>query len=121
MSAEPLRLIIVEDEAFIAMWLEQELKQSGFVVLGRAATGEAAVDLAKDSRPDVCLFDIRLAGTMDGIDAARIVQQIYGPRIVFMTGYPDPAVESRARKLHPIAYLVKPIEVRRLSDILAES
>ncbi|MFP4375361.1 MAG: response regulator [Spirochaetaceae bacterium] len=121
MNATPLRIIIVEDEAFVAMWLEQELTQSGFAVLGRVATGEAAVELAAEVRPEACLFDIRLAGDLDGIDAARRVRQFCDAKIIFMTGYPDSAIESRARELHPTAYLVKPVKIRQLQRVLSGS
>lgn len=121
MRATPSRIIIVEDEAFVAIWLEQELTQSGFAVLGRVATGEAAVELAAETRPEICLFDIRLAGNLDGIEAARQVRQICDAKIIFMTGYPDSAIELRAQELRPTAYLVKPVRIRQLQRVLWES
>src|SRR5712671_78232 len=66
----PARILIVEDDYFVATALEQDLTDAGFEVVGIAVTAEEALDLGNLHRPALAVMDIRLAGARDGIDAA---------------------------------------------------
>ncbi|MGB5950959.1 MAG: response regulator transcription factor [Ornithinimicrobium sp.] len=71
MSTESLRVVIADDHDIVRTGLAMVLSaQPGIEVVGQAATGTEAVALARDLRPDVCLFDIRMP-EMDGIEATR--------------------------------------------------
>ena len=70
-----VNVLVVEDEHIVALDLGQRLKRLGYVVVGRAATGEKALLLARDKRPDLIIMDIKLKGEMTGIDAARLIQR----------------------------------------------
>lgn len=113
-----LSLILVEDEIIIAICLKNDLEKAGFTVLGRAATGEEAIRLVMKFKPDLVLMDIRLAGEMDGIEAARKIKAAGDTQIVFMTGYPDTESRERAGSVNPVAYLNKPIDLESLFRIL---
>ncbi len=113
-----LRILIVEDEVFLAMGLEMILTKAGYEVCQTVATGEDAVIAVQQESPDVILMDIRLAGDIDGIEAARQIQACSKTPIIFMTGYSDNAVENRARKLNPLAYCTKPVRIYELQPIL---
>lgn len=112
-------LLVVEDEVLVAMALERDLRIAGFEVLGRAATGEGAIQFAADRGPDIILMDIRLAGEMDGVEAARIIKSRNDVSIIFMTGYSDADSRTRASAVKPLAYLNKPVEPRTLLRILS--
>lgn len=115
-----MRVLIVEDEALSAMMLESKIRSAGFEPLKPAATGEAAIEAARASRPEAILMDIRLAGPMDGIEAAgRILAEAEAaglprPRLVFMSGYQDEEYLSRAAALRPEAFLPKPLDLSAL-------
>jgi CheY-like chemotaxis protein len=64
------RILIVEDEPIIAWDLQRRLTRLGYVVLGSVSSGQDALEKALALKPDLILMDIRLAGTMDGIEAA---------------------------------------------------
>ena len=64
-------ILIVEDEAIVAEDLASKVRQLGYDVAGITATGEEAIELARQQRPSLVLMDIRLAGAMDGIEAAQ--------------------------------------------------
>ncbi len=113
------RILIAEDEAFSAMWLELELTRAGFSVLPPVASGEDAVETARRHRPDLLLMDIRLAGEMDGIDAAGEIRATYACDVVFMTGYSDPELRERANRLAPLSYITKPIRIAELKHTIA--
>jgi DNA-binding NarL/FixJ family response regulator len=66
-----IRVIIADDQEIVRTGLRMILDaQPGITVIGEAADGQRAVELARRLRPDVCLFDIRMPG-MDGIEATR--------------------------------------------------
>ena len=111
-------LLVVEDEAMTAWLLSQSLQHMGYTVCGPVATGEAAVQAAADEQPDVVLMDIRLAGPMDGIEAAERIAAQREVSIIFMTGYSDQETKSRALALHPAAYLVKPVTPEHIVPVL---
>ena len=113
------RVLIVEDESLTAMALASYLQGIGYKVLGLSATGEDAVLKAKTVRPDIIFMDVRLAGKMDGIEAAEIIARAEPVSIVFMTGYSTQAVIERAAAHAPAGYLVKPIDFSDINGILS--
>ena len=117
--AESISVLIAEDEAILSMYLEMILKRSGFLVVGSVSTGEEAVAVALETKPDAVLMDVRLAGSMDGVDAAQQISSSVCSAIVFMTGYSNEEIRQRAEGIHPFAYLVKPFEKTELLDTLS--
>lgn len=107
--SERKRILIVEDEAVNALALQIMLKSAGFDVIGSVAKGEKAVDEAIEKKPDLVLMDIRLAGEIDGIEAARRIKDLSDIPIIFMTGYAERIIENRANELNPVGFLTKPI------------
>ncbi len=112
------RILVVEDEAMIALCLEMELKKAGYVLCKRVARGEDAVLTALRDLPDVILMDIRLAGPIDGIEAAHRIQAATTIPVIFMTGYPDKAIEERARALSPLGFFVKPVRLSAIRPLI---
>ncbi len=112
-------VLVVEDEALIAMGITRCLTSLGYAVRGPSATGEAAIELATGDPPDVVLMDIRLSGRLSGIEtAARLREQGLNVPIVFLTAYADPAALGRAENVGTFGYLVKPFEERELHATL---
>ena len=108
-SREKIHILIVEDEALIALDIRSNLVSLGFVVDGVAATGEEAVDCAGRHRPDLILMDIALSGAMDGIEAARIIKERFPAPVIYLTGNADLAAVTRARDTAPYGYVLKPV------------
>jgi DNA-binding NarL/FixJ family response regulator len=72
---EPIRVLIVDDEQLVRAGFHALIDaEPGMLVVGEAADGAAAVELARDTRPDVVLMDIRMPG-VDGLDATRQIAQ----------------------------------------------
>lgn len=115
---EKVKILLVEDEAITAMMLESELQDMGYQVYNPIATGEAAVKAGKKYRFDVVLMDIRLAGKMNGIEAAKKILSYYQVPIIFMTGYSEHHIKVQAQALGAAAYLVKPIDSTEIKLII---
>ena len=102
------RVLIVEDEYFLALENEAALQGAGYEVVGTAATGADAVLLAQDKRPDIVLMDIRLAGERDGIDTAIEISDRFGIAIIFATALSGRETRERAERAFAVGWLAKP-------------
>ncbi len=107
------RILVVEDEALVARELQSRLTQMGWEVVG-IAYGEEAVELARETRPDLLLTDIHLKNGIDGIDVAREICEEQDMPVVFLTAYSDDETVSRAKAVTPFGYIIKPVENRDL-------
>jgi two-component system, response regulator PdtaR len=116
--AEPRKVLIVEDETLTAMMLEDRVEKLGFVSAGCCATGEEAVRRARAERPDLVLMDFRLAGRMDGMEAALLINAERETPIVIISGYSERAVLERAGDYRPRAFLSKPIDLDDVDRLL---
>src|ERR1051325_5587518 len=107
-------ILVVEDEAIVAMDIQERLGSLGYDAPGTAATGERAIELAGQLRPDLVLMDIRLNGDMDGIEAAEQIRRRLDIPVVYLTANADSPTLRRALESEPFGYLIKPFEEREL-------
>src|SRR2546429_6122365 len=77
------RILIVEDNYFVAHQCENALLDAGYEIVGAVATADDAVRAATDCRPELVLMDIYLPGKRDGVDAALEILQRFGIRSIF--------------------------------------
>ncbi len=90
------RILIIEDEALVAMELRFVLEDLGHDVLGVAATAKAARDLVRENEVDLALVDIHLSDGATGIDLGRELGQEMGVSVLFMTANPGMVREGVA-------------------------
>lgn len=108
------RILVVEDNAIIAMEIAERLKRMGYEVTGVVATGEDAVRQAVESPPDLILMDIRLQGVIDGTEAAGQITSKVDIPIIFITAYSDRTTRDRAQQIFSYGYIVKPFNDQQL-------
>ncbi len=108
-------VLIVEDELIIALMIERMVQNLGHKVLAKVTSGEAAIEAAKEHRPDVILMDIRLQGEMDGIDAMSVIRRTSNIPVIFITGNSDENYRKRVEEADPLGFLTKPITQGDLS------
>lgn len=113
-----LSILVVEDEHIVAWELTERLRRMGYNVCAAVPTGEEAIRVARDLRPDLVLMDIMLAGKMDGIEAAQAIRCASGAPVVFCSAYSGD-VRSRAESLAPLGFLEKPMDYDRLANLLS--
>lgn len=109
-GAGPPRILVVEDERIVAMDLAATLQELGYDVVGMATRGEDAVQRAHELQPELILMDVRLAGSLDGIQAAEIIHRSRDVPVVYLTAHSDNETLLRAAATAASGYLVKPFK-----------
>ncbi|MGA9870167.1 MAG: response regulator [Rhodococcus sp. (in: high G+C Gram-positive bacteria)] len=102
-----LRVVVAEDESLIRLDLVEMLREEGYEVVGEAADGQRAVDLAIELRPDLVIMDVKMP-RRDGIDAASEIAEKRIAPVVILTAFSQRELVEKARDAGAMAYLVKP-------------
>ena len=105
--SSPRRVVVAEDEGLIRLDITEMLQEEGFVVVGEAADGEAAVRLAEQHRPDLVVMDVKMP-LLDGITAAERIAAARWAPVVMLTAFSQRELVERAREAGAMAYVVKP-------------
>lgn len=110
---EQLRVLIAEDEPLIRLDLAEMLAEEGYQVVGEAADGQEAVELAESVRPDLIIMDVKMP-RRDGIDAAAEIAAKRIAPIVVLTAFSQRELVEKARDAGAMAYLIKPFTIADL-------
>jgi two-component system sensor histidine kinase/response regulator len=108
------RILVVEDESIVALDMQSRLSAMAYDVVGIAATGEEAIDLAQRTVPDLILMDVQLQGDMDGVDAAERIHRTNDIPVIFVTAFADELTLARAKVTHAFGYILKPFQEREV-------
>lgn len=111
------RVVVAEDEALIRLDLVEMLGEQGYEVVGEAADGERAVELAESLRPDLVLMDVKMP-KLDGIAAAERIARARIAPVVMLTAFSQRELVERARDAGAMAYLVKPFSESDLAPAI---
>jgi CheY-like chemotaxis protein len=111
---EAKRILIVEDEAFVALMEQDLLEGNGYEVVGIAVDASDAVRQAERWRPDLVLMDIRLRAGSDGVAAAVEIRGRFETAILFLSAHFDPSTRDRANAAKPADFLSKPFAPEQL-------
>ncbi len=103
-----LNVLIVEDEAIVAVGVRSVIEDIGYNVVGVARSGEEAMIMASESRPDVAIVDVKLPG-MNGIDTTKRLVDEYNIIVVILTAFADSEFVGGAAAAGAFAYMLKPI------------
>ncbi len=117
MGIEIRNILLVEDEAIIAMALAADLEDMGYAV-ATAGSGEEAFAMVQQQLFDLVLMDIQLGGSWDGIETLKKIQEIADPRVVFITGNSERGTVSKLENLRTHGFLVKPVNLTDLQQLL---
>jgi len=116
---EQTNIMIVEDEAITALYLEKELSGMGLNVCCVADTGAKAIEFATKHAVDVILMDVRLKDNIDGVRAAEVINQ--GIPVIYHTAFADEETLTRASRTKPVAILEKPASIHLIRETIAKA
>jgi len=114
------RILIVEDEAIVAIDIQKILHTLGYDVPAIAFSGEEALRKVEEIQPDVIIMDIVIKGEMDGIEAAHQIHERFGIPSIFMTGYSEELLErlTSAQRTGQCFSCIKPFDKGELSSTI---
>ena len=119
-SGTAKRILIVEDEALIAMDMAVALNRAGFEVLDTVDTEADAVDASRRLQPDIILMDITLRQG-DRISAARAIMASSAARLIFVSGNSDPRTLASVAVLGAVPFIRKPFVGDELPGLVADA
>ena len=113
-----IKILLVEDEQIVAKFTEKQLTSAGYKILASVTSGELAIEQLNKLSPDIILMDIKLVGSMDGIETADYIRKNHQIPVIFLTSLADDASFQRAKTVEPFGYLIKPIDIKELNRVV---
>ena len=107
------KVVVAEDEALIRLDVVEALEDAGYRVVGQAANGDEAVELARSDRPGVVIMDVKMPGS-DGIAAAKAITEEGIAPVVMLTAFSQQSLVKEASDAGAMAYVVKPFVPEKL-------
>jgi YesN/AraC family two-component response regulator len=104
------KILVVEDEAYIAIDMKLILDKEGYHTLIDCFSVDRALELIKEECPDLVLIDVNLNGVKNGLDLARLLKNEYQIPFIFITSFSDKDTLRVAADLAPSAYITKPFK-----------
>ena len=113
------RIIIVDDDENIRTTMKTILEDEGYIV-DLATTGNEAIEMTEERTYNIALLDIRLPD-MEGVELLKLIKDnVPRTRKIMVTGYPSMQNAISALNKNADAYLVKPVDVEKLLNIVKE-
>ncbi|AEI48505.1 LytR/AlgR family response regulator transcription factor [Runella slithyformis] len=109
-----VKILIVEDEAVVGLDLEARLEEDGYEIVNVVNNGSKAIEIYKSIQVDLILCDIKLIGTMTGIEAVREMIAFREAPVIYLTAQADRSTIEAAMKTYPSAYITKPFSTESL-------
>ena len=113
------KILIVDDECLSSLALGEYLQELGYSTVGYAADGPEALRKFEAELPDIIFLDLKLRGSMDGLELGGKISQKKDVPIIIITGYSGPHVFSRQPTFVPAAVLVKPIDYNDIKNVIS--
>lgn len=121
-NKQPLKLLVVDDEAGIVDFTKKIYARKGFITFG-ATDGVTAVEIFQKERPQINLIDVHMPfSPIDGIETLRRIKEIDKDAICIMvTRITEKDSVERARQYGASAYVLKPLELEELDKVISET
>jgi two-component system, NarL family, response regulator DegU len=113
-----IRLVLVDDHRLLREGLRRSLSEEGFEVVGEAADGEAAIEVAAATQPDVILMDVTMPN-LGGVEATKRIHEAQpNIRIVMLTMHADADIVADALRSGACGYLTKDSSTEEIAEAI---
>jgi DNA-binding NarL/FixJ family response regulator len=120
-GTRPIRVLIVDDEPLMREILGELLQDIGYLVVGEASNGALAVEMARETHPDMVLMDLKMP-VMDGIEATAAITRELGQTVVIvLSAYDDASLQRLAREAGAHTYVLKGARIEVIEEALREA
>lgn len=104
------RVVVVDDEVLIRMYIREILENNGYEVVGEAEDGLDAIKVCREQQPDFVILDISMP-ILSGLEAAKVInEEKLAGFIIILTAYRDKEIAKRAVDIDVMGYVVKPVD-----------
>jgi serine phosphatase RsbU (regulator of sigma subunit) len=114
MNNMAVKVLIIEDDAFVALLLREFLTKWGYEIVDVISDGEKAIEAFKEHQPNILLVDILLDGPLTGIDVVSEIKKIQDVPVLYITADLDAAIIDKSMHTEPSGYLIKPFDENQL-------
>ncbi len=114
MNNKAVKVLIIEDDAFVALLLREFLTKWGYDIIDVISDGEKAIEAYKEHKPNLLLVDILLEGSLTGIDVVTEIKKIQDVPVLYITADLDAAIIDKSMHTEPSGYLIKPFDENQL-------
>jgi CheY-like chemotaxis protein len=118
LSGNGWKILVVEDEALIALDIQYILHKMGFSHSEVVHSGEESIQRVATGKPHLVLMDIKLKGKLDGIQAAHEIYYQYNVPVVYITAFGDEGTLERANGTAHYGFITKPFEETALESTI---
>jgi CheY-like chemotaxis protein len=110
------KILVVEDDMILALVLKKNLEQLGHTVLEVQASGQGAIDAVFASKPNLIIMDIKLMGSIDGIQTMIEIRKFSEIPVIYVSGNSDESVKLKAQETQSSEFMSKPIDLFELNE-----
>ena len=110
------KILVVEDDMILALVLKKNLEQLGHTVLDVQASGQGAIDAVSASKPSLIIMDIKLMGSIDGIQTMIEIRKFSEIPVIYVSGNSDESVKLKAQATQSSEFMSKPIDLFELKE-----
>jgi CheY-like chemotaxis protein len=110
------RILVVEDDMILALVLKRNLEQLGHVVLEVQSSGQGAIEAVSKNNPDLIIMDIKLIGSIDGIQTMIQIRKFSEIPVIYVSGNSDESIKQKAQKTESSEFMSKPIDLHELQE-----
>jgi len=109
------RVLVVEDDFIIQMFIEKVVQDLGWNLIGTASRSDEALSLLENNSLDMVMMDIGIDGDKDGVETViEMKKKNEDVKVVFVTGNADEFTMDRAKETNPLGFVFKPIDEDKL-------
>jgi CheY-like chemotaxis protein len=112
------RILIVEDDMILALVLKKNIEKLGYTVLDIYSSGHDAIQAVAQQLPDLIIMDIKLMGSIDGIQTMIEIRKFSEIPVIYVSGNSDDVVKEQAEKTESSGFMSKPIDLPNLENLI---
>ncbi|HSZ25761.1 MAG TPA: response regulator [Cytophagaceae bacterium] len=110
------KILVVEDDAVLALFLKKNIEQLGHKVMEVQSSGQGAINAVSNEKPDLIIMDIKLMGSIDGIQTMIEIRKFSEIPVIYVSGHFDESVKLKAQETQSSTFMSKPIDLEEFKE-----
>ena len=115
------KILLVEDDMILALTLKNKLEQLGHVVLEVQSEGIGAISEVLNNNPDLIIMDIKLIGSIDGIETMIEIRKFSSIPVIYVSGALNESMQVRTKETIQSEFMSKPLDIFELEERISSA